>query len=241
MPAIRVMTYQANGCRGRDGRVDVDRVLDVIREGAPDLVALQRFEPGWGETLDTLGERLGLSWSGGERGTVLLSCYPLSNLRHHDLGGGADCLRADVDILGKRLHLFNVCLGAHPRLRQQQIVRLLGDELLGHPDLVCPTIVLGDFADCGWGIGNINLALTLRRARRPLWCGTYPSFLPLLGRDRVYLRGDIRVLESSILRWGPARHASSHLPLILTLQVRDPREYLRTPALGRNRMETAPG
>ncbi|RME39415.1 MAG: hypothetical protein D6794_03890 [Deltaproteobacteria bacterium] len=241
MPAVRVMTYQTNGCRGRDGRVDIERILDVVREGAPDLVALQRFEPGWNLTAAELGEALGYSWSAGDRDTVLFSCYPLSHARHYDLGGGAACLRADVEFLGKRLHLFNVCLSPHPRLRQEQIVRLLGEDLLGHPDLACPTIVLGDFADCGWGLGNIQLAMSLRRARRPLWCGTYPSFLPVLGRDRVYLRGDIRVLESSILRWGPARHASSHLPLILTLQVRDPREYLRAPALKRSHMETAPG
>lgn len=241
MPAVRVMTYQTNGCRGRDGRVDIERIIDVLREGAPDLVALQRFEPGWGTSAAEVGELLGYCWSARELDLVLLSCYPLSHQRQYDLGGGGGCLRADVDFLGKRLHLFNVCLSPHPRLRQQQIARLLGEEILGHPDLVCPTIVMGDFADCGWGIGNLQLAMALRRARRPLWCGTYPSFLPVLGRDRVYLRGDIRVLESSILRWGAARHASSHLPLILTLQVRDPREYLRTTTLKRGRMETAPG
>ncbi|TYO97677.1 endonuclease/exonuclease/phosphatase family metal-dependent hydrolase [Geothermobacter ehrlichii] len=241
MPAIRVMTYQVNGCRGSDGRVDLERVLDVIHDAAPDLVALQRFDAPDAKAVERLAERLGMSWFGDAGGNVILSCYPLSGLRPYDLGGEGCCLRADVDILGRRLHLFNVCLSSHPRIRQEQIGRLLGPDLLGHADLACPLIVLGDFADCGWGLGNLNLALVLRRARRPLWCGTYPARFPLLGRDRAYLRGEVRVLESSIPRWGVARHASTHLPLVLTLQARDPREYLRTKSLSRRRMEIAPG
>jgi hypothetical protein len=38
-----------------------------------------------------------------------------------------------------------------------------------------------------------------------------------------------------------SRQASSHLPLVLTVQVIDPRTYLRVEKLSRSRMEIAPG
>lgn len=238
------MTYQVNACRGSDGSVDPERIIEVIGDAAPDIVALQAIDAD--ETADQLGllaRRLGMTCYGSRRrvANAFLSYLPLYGLREFDLGAEGCCQRADLELHGKRLHLFNVGLSQHPQFRQQQIVRLLGPDLLGSSDLTCPTLILGDFADWGWGPGNLNLSLMLRKARRPLWSGTYPACLPLFGRDRAYLRGDLRILESSIPRFGVARHASSHLPLILTVQVSDPRHFLRADNLSTRRMETAPG
>jgi len=244
MHAIRVMTYQVNGCRGSDGSIDQERVLEVIGDAAPDVVALQGVEAGdVTSQLQTLGGRLGMNCfsNHGPNANAFLSYYPLHGLREYDLGGGGACLRADLEIQGRRLHLFNVRLTLHPRIRQEQVKTLLGPDLLGSSELSCPALILGDFADCGWGLGNINLSLMLRKARRPLLCGTYPARLPLFGRDRAYLRGELRILEASIPHLGVARHASNHLPLILTVQVRDPRRYLRADDLPRGRMEIATG
>ena len=55
------------------------------------------------------------------------------------------------------------------------MTELLGPELLGNPSLVCPALIIGDFADYLLGAGNLELASVLRRTRRPLWRGTYPS------------------------------------------------------------------
>jgi hypothetical protein len=38
-----------------------------------------------------------------------------------------------------------------------------------------------------------------------------------------------------------ARQASSHLPLVLTVQICDPRTYLKLEKLSHGRMEIAPG
>jgi endonuclease/exonuclease/phosphatase family metal-dependent hydrolase len=242
--AIRIMTYQVNGCRGRDGRVDLERILEVIGEAAPDVVALQQVDADADrDQLGRLAGRLGMTWFGNRhRGAnAFLSYYPLHGIREFSLGDDGLCLRADVDFLGKRLHLFNVYLPPGLRLRREQITSLLGPDLLGSNDLNCPTLVLGDFGDYGWGPGNLSLALMLRKVRRPLWCGTFPAQFPVFGRDRAYLRGDLRILETSILRWGVARQASTHLPLVLTVQVRDPRRFLRADDLAPRRMEAAPG
>lgn len=240
MHAIRIMTYQVNGCCGSDGSMDSCRILEVIADAAPDIVALQGIDTdGPGNPLQTLGERLGMSCFSqqGVNANAFLSYYPLSGVREFDLGGDGRCLRADLELHGRRLHLFNVCLTLQPWIRQQQVATLLGPDLLGSRELACPTLVLGDFADCGWGPGNLSLALLLRKARRPLWRGTYPARLPLFGRDRAYLRGELRILETSIPYFGVARHASNHLPLILTVQISDPRRYLRTDERSSRRME----
>lgn len=243
MTAIRIMTYNVRGCRSSDGRLDVDPVVTVIGDGAPDIVALQDLDPeSRPDQLQVLAERLGMHpfSNPGSARCAFLSYYPLSGLQAIALDGG-DCLRADADLGGKRLHLFNLRLSVDPQHRRRQITRLLGPDVLASNRLPCPALILGDFGDFWWGAGNIDLALMLRKVRRPLWSGTYPARFPVAGRDRAYLLGDLRVLEATILRSSAARTASSHLPLILTVKTSDPRNYLRLEKLKPGRMEIAPG
>jgi endonuclease/exonuclease/phosphatase family metal-dependent hydrolase len=232
------MTYNIHGCRGADGRVDPERILRVIADAAPDIVALQEVDAAAGQ-LAHLAERLGMRGYGHPgSGNAFLSVHPLRGIQAYDLGGGC-CLRADLDLAGKRLHLFNLRLD--PTARRGQIAGLLGPEVLGNRSLACPVLLLGDFADRWLGAGNVHLALRLRKARRPLWSATYPARFPLVGRDRAYLCGEVQVTGARIPRSALARRASTHLPLILTVQIQDPRSYLQIEKLGRNRMEIAPG
>lgn len=243
MNTIRIMTYQVDGCSGGDGCTDPGRIVEVIAAAAPDIVALQGIDAGEeNDQLGLLARQLGMTWYANRRANAnaFLSYYPLSCFQEFELGGQGCCLRADTNINDKRIHLFNVLIDKTPGRRLEQINRLLGPELLGHPRLACPTLVFGDFGDLLWGVGNLNLALTLRKVRRPLW-GTYPASFPVFSRDRAYLRGDLRVVESSVLHSAIARRASSHLPLTLTVQIVDPRTHLRSEALAPKRMEIAPG
>jgi endonuclease/exonuclease/phosphatase family metal-dependent hydrolase len=244
MSTARIMTYNIQHCRGSDGQIIPDRILNVIADAAPDIVALQELGTvHHANILPYLAERLGLEAFQDITGGPLafLSFFPLRAVQKHDLGYGGQCLRADVDLGGKRLHLLNICLDSFPRFRSHQVTRLLGPELLGNPSLICPTLIMGDFADYFWGAGNLELASILRRTRRPLWRGTYPARCPVFGRDRAYLRGAIRVLDASINHSFLARQASSHLPLTLTVQVTDTRRSIMTRQIAHPRMETAPG
>lgn len=244
MTTIRVMTYNVQRCRGSDGCTDPERIGRVIAEGAPDIVALQEIDAvADDDQLSRLGKGLGMRHYGfpRSRANAFLSYYPLRGLQEFDLGDGGSCLRADADVAGKRLHLFNLRLVAHPTGRRQQIARLLGSDVLGGASVGGPTLLLGDFGDLIWGAGNFHLSLVLRKARRPLWKATYPSVFPVAGRDRAYLRGELRIVDSSILRSVQVRQASAHLPLILTVQVTDPRTYLRVESLRPGQMKIAPG
>ncbi len=190
-----------------------------------------------------LAERLGMRRYGLSRycANAFLSYYPLKGIQEFELGEGGCCLRADADLNGQRLHLFNLRLDSAPSARRRQISVLLGPDLLGNAALGCPTLVLGDFADLLWGPGNINLTLVLRKARRPLWSSTYPARFPVAGRDRAYLRGELRIVDSNIPRSPLARQASTHLPLSLTVKITDPRTYLRVEKLHPGQMKIAPG
>lgn len=245
MSTARVMTYNIQRCQGLDGEFNPDRVLNVIADAAPDIVALQEAAPGrHGDPLPYLSEHLGMAAYRAPGGVpaAFLSPLPLRGVQSYELGAGGYCLRADVDLGGKRLHLLNLRLDPAPNFRARQINRLLGPELLGNPSLVCPVLVLGDFADFFWSAGNLGLSSALRPALRPMWRATYPARFPLFARDRAYLRGPVRVLDGAINRSYLARQASSHLPLTVTVQVTDTRSFLRFGDLtGPPRMETAPG
>lgn len=235
------MTYNVQRCRGADGRVDPDRILRVISEGAPDIVALQEVDDP--THLIYLAERMAMKPYGEPRSgaNAFLSYYQLRGIQEFDLGAGGVCLRADLDIRSRRVHLLNLRLAPSLPFRRRQVSALLGPEILGNPTLACPLLLLGDFGDVFWGPGNMSLTLGLRKARRPLWCSTYPARFPVAGRDRAYLRGEIRVVESSIVRSSIARQASSHLPLVLTVQVTDPRKFLKVEEMRPANMEIAPG
>jgi len=40
-PSLRIVTYNVHKCRGVDRRVRPDRIVEVLRELRPDIVALQ--------------------------------------------------------------------------------------------------------------------------------------------------------------------------------------------------------
>ncbi len=244
MTTARIMTYNIQRCQGADSEYRPERVLDVIADSAPDIVALQETgAPHQLDPLPYLAEHLGMTVYRAPADTpvAFLSHLPLRGVQLFDLGYGGYCLRADVDLGNKRLHLLNLRLETAPRFRSQQTSRLLGPDLLGNPSLTCPVLILGDFADYFWSAGNLELASALRPALRPMWRATYPARCPLFDRDRAYLLGDVRVLDGTINRSHLARQASSHLPLTLTVQVTDTRRSLPFAELTTRRMETAPG
>jgi len=244
MTTLRCMTYNVHGFRGSDGAFNPERIAEVIGESGADVIALQEADLETGpDPLPDMARTLGLRlFSGpGARATAFLSRWPLRNVRETHLGQGGWCLQGDLDHNGKRLHFFNLQLSFTPSRRRVQFGTLLSNELLGSPALVCPTLVLGDFADPLWWLSSFSLDRQLFQTPRPVLGATYPAPFPLLGRDRAYMRGDIRVLESRVIRTSKARKASSHLPVLLRVQVFDPGVYLPVKEPANGRMETAPG
>ncbi len=229
MATFRIMSYHVNGFRTVTGEIDPQLSARIIRSQMPDLVMLQQIgSPIAASTLEDYSDLVGLAAYGpdDEGGCPFLSRYPLHNIQEFSLGHGGRCARADLDMEGERLHLFNLCLSFDPWQRREQIRTLLSDQLLNNQTLPCATIVSGDFTLPLWGYGQIRLSEHLRRARFPFWRANYPASFPLWGRDRIYFRGPVRALAGMVLTSGDARRASPHLPLLVTAQTCDTRTYL---------------
>ena len=239
MPGLRIMTYNVRRfCCHRDGLAAVQA---VIAASAPDIVALQEVDAGGGNDLQILAGRLGMRLYVAPGGNAFLSYYPLHHLQSFSLSETGCCLRAELDFGQKRMHFYNVRIDG-ARQHKEQIDSLLGEDLLGAQHLGVPALILGDFGDHRRGGINWDLLLALRRVTRPLVHGTYPAWLPLLARDRAYVLGDLHVLAIEVVRNCLARHASSHLPLLLTVEITDLRKYLKiTPPFPGRKLEIATG
>lgn len=237
MPGLRIMSYNVRRfCFHRDGFAAVEA---VIADAAPDIVALQEIDDPGGECLASLAQRLGMRRyvAPGRCGNAFLSYYPLHHLQSFSLSEDGCCLRAELDFGQKRMHFYNVQIDSG-RKHQEQVDSLLGDDLLGAQHLGVPALILGDF---GGGI-NWDLLLALQRVTKPLVHGTFPSWLPIFGRDRAYILGDLRVLAVEVVRNRLARQASTHLPLLLTVKITDLRKYLKiNPPFPARKLETAAG
>jgi endonuclease/exonuclease/phosphatase family metal-dependent hydrolase len=223
------MSYHLDGAKKLSAEAEL--FAPVIRAQQPDLVLIQQYHSAPGATpLACLADAVGLTAYGddGEGGCAFLSRYPLTNLRNFPLGYGYRCLQADLDHNDERVHLFNLVLTCHPLQRKEQVRLLLSDQLLNQRSLPCATLIAGDFGVPLWGTGQLNLNLQLQRSRWPLWRANYPAVAPLVGRDRIYFRGPIRALSGYVVRDAAARRASSHLPLVLTVETCEMRQFLKS-------------
>ena len=97
---LRVMSYNIHHGEGTDGKVDLPRLAQVIRNARPDLVALQEVDrnvrrSGSVDQTAELARLTGLhgsfaraiDYDGGEYGQAILSRFPIERLTIHRLPG----------------------------------------------------------------------------------------------------------------------------------------------------------
>lgn len=239
---LRVVTYNIHKCRGMDRRVRPERIVAVLKEINPDLIALQevlsidndaheldqaRYVASAMRMECIIGENKRLH--GGAYGNVTLSRWPIHYIENYDLSvRGAEprgCLRTDIQLPDAgTIHLFNVHLGTSFMERRQQGRRLVDEALLNHPDLTGPRILVGDFNEWTRGLASrllsahlqsADIRTHLRRAR------TYPGLLPVVWHlDHVYHDGSLELERMSLHQSRLALMASDHLPLVADLHWR---------------------
>lgn len=233
MSILRVMTYALkNSSADR-----AEEVAQIIRAQRPELVFLQHLDEG---LLAALAEKTGQDGHFVGGSCAFLSRHPLKALQPLPLGEGGQCLRADLDLGGKRLHLFNVQLVVDPARRGHQIARLFDADLLG-ARLPCASLVAGDFSLPLWGGGQWLLRRHLKPVTHTGWGANYPAIFPLWPRDRFYLNGPIRSLAGQVVSAAAVRRVSRHLPLVATLELTDTRDYLKIPEVAEQRMRPVAG
>ena len=239
-------SYNVHGCVGRDGREDPERVARVIRELEADLVGLQEVGARSGAAgkvrqMEKLADASGFHCiagptilrGNGDYGNVLLTGRRAREIRRLDLSlprreprGAID---VDLDVEGIHLRVIVTHLGLRPGERRFQVKRLL-DVLSLEAGVL--TVVMGDINE--WLPGSRPLRWLHRRLGRAPALRTFPSFLPVLALDRIWV-WPMKALTAIDVHGSPAaRIASDHLPLKVTIDV------MTTPAAERRRVAPPP-
>lgn len=233
---LRVLTYNIHHGEGIDGRLDLERIANLINEHQPDLVALQEVDRGVARTQGRdlpaeLSKLTGLhvafsknlDHQGGEYGNAILSRQPIissTNLHFRMLHDGEQrgLLAATVEIHGGPLVFMSTHLDFRPdpaeRLSNVAEIKAVADR---HPEQL--VIVAGDFNDYPDGAVHRALKESFTDAweRRGEGSGfTHSSTAPKSRIDYVYVgsAGGWSVARAEVL----ASQASDHLPLLVELE-----------------------
>jgi endonuclease/exonuclease/phosphatase family metal-dependent hydrolase len=131
-----------------------------------------------------------------------------------------------VQIDGREVQIINSHLGLVPREQQLQAHALAGPEWLDHPACAAPRILLGDFNATATSVVYRTFAAKLDAARRlaPIKTptSTFPSPLPVLRIDHVFVSPEIEVRDVFAPFNPLSRVASDHLPLVMDFELRPP-------------------
>lgn len=244
------MTYNVHGCVGTDGRLDVGRVAAVIAQSRPDVVALQELDvgrkrSGGVDQAHAIASRLGMSFHFNsamqveeeQYGDAILTPLPLRVAKTGPLPCPPRLSRLEprgalwvaVGMARREVQIVNTHLGLVPLEQRHQVERLLGEEWLGHPECRDPSILLGDFNATPRYAVYKSLSRTLRdvqrnrdgtRPRRRS-VRTFPSRMPVLRIDHVFVSPAFEVLGVHAPDSSLARVASDHLPLVVDLWLGD--------------------
>jgi endonuclease/exonuclease/phosphatase family metal-dependent hydrolase len=219
---LRILSWNIHAGIGSDRRYNLERIIELIRGHAPDIIALQEVESR-GRTealpLHALTKALGeyaaeartIVAPDGHYGHVLISHWPMHNVQLHDLSVPRQearfAIEAGWDTPMGRIAVLATHLGLRYAECRQQITQLkqVVSAISG------PVLMVGDFND--WH-GHV------RRAFLPLLPGrslvkTFPARYPLLDLDGIYCRPAQALLKSWTDRAG--RFASDHLPVLADL------------------------
>jgi endonuclease/exonuclease/phosphatase family metal-dependent hydrolase len=236
------MTYNVHSCRGVDGRLDVGRVAAVIAQSRPDIVALQeldvhRSRSGRVDQAHAIAERLGMHFHfhaaltvEEERyGDAILTGLPMRLVKSDALpnlprvqvrGRGLEdrgALWVEIEVEGVRLQVVNTHLGLVPPEQRVQADALIGPGWLAAAPR--PLILLGDFnatpryAAYKRFAGVLADARKLARGRKA--GPTFPSRLPMVRIDHVFVSRGVQADGLHVPDTALARIASDHLPLVM--------------------------
>lgn len=226
--ALSLATYNIHRCFGTDGHYLPERTVEVIEALDADIIGLQevdmRLLVDGRAQLDYFAGVMGMhavpgpniKGRRGKFGNALLSRWPVSDVRRTDLTVKHFEPRGAIDVTlevrSQRLRVVVTHLGLNAAERRLQIRRLLSalDEAEGGIEDL-PTIVMGDFNE--WKPSGGALRKLNRRLGPSLMPRTFPSRLPLLPLDRVWVWPADGLKRLAVYATPLSRITSDHLPL----------------------------
>ncbi len=237
------MTYNVHRCVGRGGVDSIAEIASLCAEAQADIIAMQELDAPETDEEEgvhharALASELSMTLlfcrtfrrGVGYYGHALLSRTPLELKRvttfpseRHPDAEPRGAIWARTLLGGKTLDIISTHLGVTRRERQAQSQALIGEEWLDSPELRRPVILCGDLNAVPRASTYRRLASRLRDAQR-LAGGrpkaTFPSVLPILRLDHVFVSPDVGVRGVTVPWNRRSRRASDHLPLIVDLEL----------------------
>ncbi|HTO53653.1 MAG TPA: endonuclease/exonuclease/phosphatase family protein [Myxococcota bacterium] len=227
---LEVATYNVHRFSGPGGgnRWKPELASAVIGELATDVIALQEVLRPFEEEdpLPPIANALGLYLAfvstrvhrRGELGNAILSRWPLTSVFALDLSFSRleqrSAIAAQFARDASRVSIVATHLALVDRTRQKQV-----RELLDHPQLQGPTVLLGDMNAWRRCPATRRLEDELTQLHHnEAWPATFPAARPVLALDRVYARG-ARVARVRTHASNAAKRASDHLPVVATVDL----------------------
>ena len=223
--SLMVASYNIHRGVGLDGRLDIWRIGRVIEQLRADIIGLQEVECQRNDgknchQLEQLADATGLTAVAGPTiqshdghcGNALLTAWPVLTVRRFDLSvHGREprgALDVDLDIRGKTARVIVTHLGLRGAERRHQAKRLITAISEERAEFVIVLSDANEWLPAGRPLRRLHATLGKTRAPR-----TFPSVLPLLALDRIWVRPQEALLDIRIHKTTPSRIASDHLPL----------------------------
>ena len=236
---MRLLSWNIHkGIGGRDRRYSLQRIIDCIDHEHPDLVCLQEVDrlvgrSDFDDQPRLLGQSLNLQStfqanvpvSNGTYGNLILSRWAVGSTHRISLKRGIRKSRGaqliHVETPEGVLHLVNTHLGLDERERHWQIDFLLDHELFQSSSVI-PTFIAGDFNDWRNTLAEQSLANHgfQQVTSPPSEYRSFPSWLPVGGLDKVFVRGEVTTKRVKVVRTSLARVASDHLPIVVDFSLK---------------------
>jgi endonuclease/exonuclease/phosphatase family metal-dependent hydrolase len=241
---VRILTYNVHRCVGVDRRLDVARVAEVIAAQSPDIVALQELDVGRARTggvdqAHRLAQRLGMAFHFNAAlrveeelyGDAILTALPERLVKAGPVPGHPRFQRLEprgalwvsVQLNGVEMQVINTHLGLLPREQQVQAAALAGADWLGSAERGAPLLLVGDFNATPRTVVYRTFSARLTEARRAASLArptpTFPSSMPILAIDHVFVSDRIVVDDVRTPLDPLSRVASDHLPLVVDFRL----------------------
>lgn len=260
---IRILTYNVHRCLGIDGVLSTGRIAEIIAAAQPDIVLLQELDvrrkrsgriDQAAEIAAHLGMRLhfhpALTALEEEYGDAILTPHPSRLVKAGALPGikgkrlePRGALWAAIRAGGAELNVICTHLGLRGRERLNQAECLTGPDWLGSPLCRGPVVLGGDFNAVPSSRTYARFAGLLHDAQEAVGgsrpAATFPTALPMLRLDHLFVGGGVEVERASVVRTPLSRVASDHLPLLAELRIVPAHE--KPTAAGTERQRAAHG
>ena len=234
---LKILTYNVHSCIGTDRRIDPTRIADVIAETGADIIALQELDVGRKRTggvdqANTIASLLkmeahfhpALHVEEEKYGDAILTAMPTRLIKVGPLpsvGEMRGAIWVQIELAGTHLNLLNTHLGLRgiDRMRQVDDVARQGmDRKCRIPGCSSDHLRRSQRHSVIAGLQNAGTALPRRTpARRPRPRPTYPSRLPVLRIDHIFVSDGLGVTSATVPTTLLARRASDHLPLLVSV------------------------